>query len=125
MEHKKFKPFSLEKAKSGEPVTTMMGDDVRILCFDAKNSFPIVALVKRKHGPEMPMLYNENGKCSKANVQGIFDLYMKKKNKVAWANVYRNEEGETYTSKLYDTMEEAIADRQEGAFDTVKIEYEL
>ena len=39
------KPFNLEEAKSGKPVVTRLGRPVRILCWDAKGSDPIVALI--------------------------------------------------------------------------------
>lgn len=39
------KPFDLEAAKNGAPVCTRGGRKVKIICFDRKGEFPIVALV--------------------------------------------------------------------------------
>lgn len=56
------KPFSIELAKAGKPVCTRDGRDVRIVCFDMENEFPIVALVKDKDGKENAYTYPESGK---------------------------------------------------------------
>lgn len=56
------KPFSIELAKEGKPVCTRDGRDVRIVCFDMENEFPIVALVKDKDGKENAYTYPESGK---------------------------------------------------------------
>ena len=39
------KEFNLELAKAGHPVCTRDGKPARIICFDAKGSYPIVALL--------------------------------------------------------------------------------
>ncbi len=46
------KPFNIEAAKRGEKLITRDGRSVRILAFDAKNTFPIVALVKNGSSEE-------------------------------------------------------------------------
>ena len=56
------KPFSIELAKEGKQVCTRDGRDVRIVCFDMENEFPIVALVKDKDGKENAYTYPESGK---------------------------------------------------------------
>ncbi len=38
--------FNLEKAKAGDLVCTKSGRAVRIICFDAKGSLPVVALIE-------------------------------------------------------------------------------
>ncbi len=38
------KPFDLEKAKAGAPVCLQDGTPVRIICWDAKGDYPIIAL---------------------------------------------------------------------------------
>ena len=40
------KPFNLEEAKQGKPICTRSGRRVRIICFDARNDQPIVALIE-------------------------------------------------------------------------------
>lgn len=39
------KPFDIEAAKNGAPVCTELGEKVRIVCFDKKIGYPIIALV--------------------------------------------------------------------------------
>ena len=39
------KPFDIQKAREGNPVCTRDGRKARIICFDKKGDFPIVALV--------------------------------------------------------------------------------
>lgn len=42
----RLEPFDIERAKAGEPVCTIDGEDVKILCFDRNNdTYPIVALI--------------------------------------------------------------------------------
>lgn len=38
--------FDLEKAKAGAGVCTRSGNKARIICFDAKGMYPIVALIE-------------------------------------------------------------------------------
>ena len=44
------KPFNLEAAKDGKPVCTRDGRKARIICFDAKRTHPIIALIS---GPDI------------------------------------------------------------------------
>lgn len=48
MEEKKLnlKPFDLEAAKAGKPVCTRDGRKARIICWDKKGNYPIVALIQ-------------------------------------------------------------------------------
>lgn len=55
------KPFDLEKAKAGEPVQTKNGFPVKILFFDAKNDYPIVALITNQAGEDLVESYTLQG----------------------------------------------------------------
>ena len=74
------KEFNLEEAKAGKPVCMMDGSKVRILCFDAKCDFPIIALIEvnRMDGTiyEYVRLYRDDGKNIESNIID-YDLMMK------------------------------------------------
>ena len=55
------KRFNLEAAKQGKPVCTKDGKKARIICFDKKGDYPIVALVESKDGKEQLQDYKING----------------------------------------------------------------
>jgi len=72
------KPFNLEEAKSGNPVCTRLGRDARIIFFDKKGSYPIVALIDYEYIEEV-IVYDLNGKSDFNDVASIsaYDLFMK------------------------------------------------
>lgn len=41
----KFKYFNIEEAKAGKKILTRDGHSARIICFDAKSAYPILALI--------------------------------------------------------------------------------
>ena len=55
------KKFNLEAAKLGKPVCTKDGKKARIICFDKKGDYPIVALVESEDGKEKLQDYKING----------------------------------------------------------------
>ena len=67
MEEKKLnlKPFDIQKAREGKPVCTRDGRNVRIICFDAKGDYPIVALIESGN-IEGVQQYMIDGHCTKA-----------------------------------------------------------
>ncbi len=111
------KPFDLEAAKAGKPVCTRDGRKARIICFDAKGSFPIIALVDEK-GEEFAFSYTAGGKYSAEISISNKDLMMLPEKKEGWVNVYKD--------SVYNTKEEALAGRSKcrGYIDTIKISWE-
>lgn len=75
---KKLKPFNLEQAKAGKPVCTRNGQEVRIICFDAKlKNYPIVALVKEKGSTQEYLhTYTNEGRIYYKNPTHSLDLVM-------------------------------------------------
>ena len=71
----KMKEFNLEEFKKNpsQKVVTRDGRSVRIVCTDAKNEFPIVALVTNDD-KEVLMDYNNNGKVSPDEITDL-DLF--------------------------------------------------
>ncbi len=55
-------PFDITKAKQGAKVVTASGEDVRILCYDRRSAFEIVALIQHTDDEEEVILCTEYGK---------------------------------------------------------------
>lgn len=56
------KPFDLASCKNGAKVKTRDGREVRIICTDAKDDYPIIGLVTNSAGDEHIVLYTLEGK---------------------------------------------------------------
>lgn len=116
------KPFSLEAAKSGKPVCTRDGQKTRIICFDKKEGFPIVALVETRVNDRISeeiALFNINGRAVSDDIDSKLDLMMLPEKKEGWVNLYDD-------IPIYDTKEEALNRRSKsrGLIDTVKVSWE-
>lgn len=82
-ENNKYKPFNLEEAKAGRPVCTRNGQEVRIICFNAKSeNYPIVALVKEGYSTqEYLCAYTNEGEVCRNGLMHTLDLVMPLKRK--------------------------------------------
>ena len=91
MEEKKLnlKPFDIQKAREGKPVCTRDGRKARIICFDAKGTFPIIALVD-ENAEEYAFSYTEDGKFSAETAISNKDLMMLPEKKKGWVNIYED-----------------------------------
>lgn len=122
MEEKKLnlKPFDIQKAREGKPVCTRDGRKARIICFDAKGDYPIVALIESGN-IEGVQQYMIDGHCTKAMSECYGDLMMLPEKKEGWVNVYA-------LNTCYSSKEEAEAnidqDYEHEYVRTVKIEWE-
>lgn len=117
------KPFDLEAAKSGKPVCTRNGQEVRIICFDAKlKNYPIVALVKEKGSTQEYLhTYTNEGRIYYKNPTHSLDLVMPLKKKTGWVNIYRNA-GTMLARRIYNTRKEAMESAEEEDYiDTVRV----
>ena len=112
---KNLKEFNLEAAKSGKPVCTRDGRKARIICFDAKCTLPIIALVTNTGGNESLIRYYSNGSFTNLNEAGC-DLMMLPEKKEGWVNVSKFS---TYASK-----EEALSHKTYDIIDTIKVSWE-
>ena len=74
----RLEPFDLERAKAGEPICTMDGKDVRIICWDCKQycADTIVALITLDNGLEVPNVYELDGNSYEEDKRWT-DLMMK------------------------------------------------
>ena len=119
MEEKKLnlKPFDIQKAREGKPVCTRDGRKVRIVCFDRKRTYPIIALIEEGED-ERVCSYMPNGRRYEREEGWKDDLMMLPEKKEGWVNVYKD--------SVYDTKDEALIGRSEsrGYIDTIKISWE-
>lgn len=119
------KPFNLEAAKAGKPVCTRGGRKARIVCFDANDERPIIALLEFEceNGDYVEKIetYYKNGKVHEDS-EWNNDLMMLPEKHEGWVNVYK---GGLLDSKVYDTRKEAFDKASPNDYiATVKIEWE-
>lgn len=114
---KNLKEFDLEAAKSGKPVCTRDGRKARLICFDKKGAYPIVALVNDYNEEEYIKNYDEFGKKFIGG-ETSDDLMMLPEKKEGWVNVYKD--------SVHDTKDDALIGRSKirGYIDTIKISWE-
>ena len=99
------KPFDLEAAKAGKPVVTRNGNSVRIICWNVKSTFPIVALVSND-GEESLCHVRNNGTFYNKDTEHHFDLFMAPDIKTGWINIYYSD-FDIYPGSVHPTKERA------------------
>lgn len=120
------KEFRLDEFKKNlsQKVVTRDGRSVRIVCTNAKNEFPIIALITND-SKEVLMDYNNNGKVSPDETTDL-DLFFAPNIKKGWINIFKDN-NETYTSiSIYQTKNEAeeVGKKSNYYISTYKIEWE-
>lgn len=120
------KEFNLDEFKKNlsQKVVTRDGRSVRIVYTDAKNEFPIIALITNDD-KEVLMDYNNNGKVSPDEITDL-DLFFEPIKKEGWVNLFKDKElpfvnGDVYESEK-DAKEAAIGEPDFIA--SVKISWE-
>ena len=81
------KKFDIELARQGKPVCTRDCRPVRILCFDRRGTYPIVAIVSNVDN-DLVYAYTESGLCIKEDEDDNLDLMMVGEKRKMWVNVY-------------------------------------
>lgn len=102
-------PFNLQLAKKGLKVQTKDGHNARIVCYDRKGDYSIVALIEDKISLiEKAEYYTKDGKYS-FNCGNDLDLVLIAPIKTIYMNVYKNTINKAYYlgSNEYDTFEDA------------------
>ena len=120
------KQFNLQEylANPSQKVITRNGKEVRIICTNAKNDFPIITLISIDN-KETLMDYNNNGELSPDEMTD-FDLFFAPNIKKGWINIFKDNNG-TYTSiSIYQTKDEAeeVGKESNNYISTHKIEWE-
>lgn len=88
------KEFNLEAAKAGKPVCTRDGRKARIICFDAKGDYPIIALIDNTTR-EKDFHYALSGRVH-VDTESEYDLMMLPERKEGWAVIRK---GDIYETK--------------------------
>lgn len=124
------KPFDIQKAREGKPVCTRDGRKARIICFDAKDTQPIIGLYEKNIDGivrEYLCSYHTDGRMYDDQDTG-YDLMMLPEKKEGWVNVYDADTTFYFVEGMvYNTKEEAIKHinpDNEIYTTTVKIEWE-
>ena len=122
------KQFNLEEYLANpRKVITRDGRNARIICTDAKNNYPIVALIETPNGKErQPCGYKEDGTYIIGENHPC-DLFFAPEKHEGWLNIYRSKSGFYLRGNPYKSKEEAekVAKANYKTFcATVKIEWE-
>ena len=120
------KEFNLEEylKNPSQKVVTRDGQEVRIICTDAKGDAPIIALVYEKDmNKETPYTYNRDGLFYN-NTEFYLDLFFAPIKKEGWINIYQIEK--IYQcGNIHNTEEEALNCKgTQNYIKTIKIEWE-
>lgn len=122
------KEFNLEEAKAGKAVCTRDGRKVRIICWDMKGGYPIVALVEEADGEEVIQGYDQNGHVwcrDYTEDMERHDLMIASEKKEGWVNLYKTESGVYPAAVIAETRDAAYNGRSNKDYlATIKIEWE-
>ena len=120
------KQFNLQEylANPSQKVITRNNKEVRIICTDAKNDFPIIALISIDD-KETLMDYNNNGELSPDEMTD-FDLFFASIKKEGWVNIFKDNNGTYASISIYQTKDEAeeVGKKSNNYISTHKIEWE-
>ena len=120
------KPFNLKEylENPSRKVVTRDGRPVRIVCTDANNEFPVIALIKiNGTDEECVYCFKADGTYFRNNCR---DLFFKPELHKGWVNLYYNVCGTISTdTTVFPTKEFAQASRKyQHYIDTVPVEWE-
>ena len=121
------KQFNLEEYLKNptKKVITRDGNNVRIVCTNAKGNFPIIALVEMHNGTETVLRLKENGRCYN-DTEDPRDLFFIPVKKNGWINLYKINSTISPGPRAYDTKEDAesVVGDKSYYLSTIKIEWE-
>lgn len=121
------KEFNLEEAKQGARVCTREGHKARIVCFDAKSVYPIVALVD-ENGWEWAYIFTQKGRINNDVDKHGKDLMLVGEKHEGWVVVFYDTitRSTRIVGYIYDTKELALEECKEmnGFIGVSKIEWE-
>lgn len=124
------KEFDLEAVKNGSRVMTRDGRTARIVSFDAKGDYPIVALVQKtaEKEDEVARIFTMEGKCSRKNKESPSDLVIAPSIREGFINIFKKGKGlfNRCECVVYPSENSAklISGNSSDYITTVKIEWE-
>ena len=104
------KQFNLKEylKNPSKKVITKDGRNVRIICTNAKNDYPIIALVKEQYNDKEEIYtFTENGLWKLSPNKGLNDLFFAPKKYEGWINIYKAGSDRSSSSRIYPTEEDA------------------
>ena len=121
------KPFNLEEYLANpRKVITRDGRKARIICTDAKNDYPVVALIETPNGKErQPCGYKKDGTYI-AGEELSCDLFFAPEKHEGWANIYRCDGEYSLDDVIYSSRIDAeeSGKKFEDYLTTIQIEWE-
>ena len=117
------KAFDLEEylKNPSRKVVTREGKTVkRILCTDARGSYPVVALIEESYY-DNALSYTEDGKLYNGE-SNLYDLFFAPEKHEGWVNIYRCLD-DMMCGSVFATEEDAKCNAK-TAIATIKIEWE-
>ena len=108
-----------------QKVVTRDGREVRIICTDAKNEEPIIALVYNNiRDEENVYTYNKDGYFYNNN-DSCLDLFFAPVKKEGWINIYKNNSRrDRIAGDVFPSEKEAKEGKTIRYITTIKIEWE-
>lgn len=121
------KQFNLEEylKNPSKKVITRDGRNARIICTNAKNDYPIIALIEMPNGRErQPCGYKKDGTLIGEKLS--CDLFFAPEKHEGWINLYKMNSIISPGPRAYDTKEEAesFAGNRSDYISTIKIKWE-
>ena len=103
------KPFNIKEYNDNpsKKVITRDGRPVRILCTNARRSYPVVALIE----DEEDYLYAYLPDGTMCGMRGENDLFFAPVKKECWANLYCTQTGIMFTGEFFKTEEAALKEK--------------
>ena len=121
------KPFNIKEynADPSRKIITRDGRPVRILCTDARRSYPVGALIEDEDNKE-DYLYTYLPDGTMGGMRGENDLFFVSIKREGFINLYKDICGGISTDTIvFSTKEQAQASKKyENYLDTIKIEWE-
>ena len=115
------KAFSLEEylKNPSKKVVTKECKKVRIICTDARGSYPVVALIEESYY-DNALSYTDDGKLYNGE-SNVYDLFFAPEKHEGWVNVYRDFD-DVMCGSVFATEEDAKC-KAKTAIATVRIEW--
>ena len=123
------KPFNIKEYNDNpsRKVVTRDGRPVRILCTNARRTYPVVALIEDKDNEE-DLLYAYLPDGTMCSMLKQNDLFFKPIKREGWTNLYRRNDGKITIGYFHYTKEDALTevsgDSLHKRIATIKLEWE-
>ena len=106
-------------------IVTRNGENVRIICTNAKGNFPIIALVETHNSTEAVLRLKENGHFYN-DTKDSRDLFFSPEKKEGWINLFKDSDIKYVGYKIFESKEEAekAGKNYNNYIVTAKVEWE-